>query len=358
MTLEEFVVSLNSCPKDIYIYGAGEYGDLLGQYINGYGIEWQGYIDQNPTKFGKILNGKRIWGLKSISTNNIVILISVLPVLGITNEIYNTLLTNNICGDSIIKFSENDVWVRELVFGVRKPEKELKRLINLKNIYEGKRCFVLGNGPSLKLDDLKLLKNDLTFGCNTIYQLFELLDYKLTGLFFSDRIFISRHLKDLNDMKKLLRLTQYAFSLCTKKVYESFRDENLYFLFGTVAKDEPWFSEDIANGVCELGTSLFVILQIVAYMGIKEIYLLGVDFSFMKEIRDGKVWLNEKTRNHAKGMDSAREGIYDVDAIARAFYCVRNYAVQKGIHIYNATRGGHLEIFDRIDFDSLFEKDM
>ena len=37
---------------------------------------------------------------------------------------------------------------------------------NLKNKYQGKRCFILGNGPSLKQQDLTLLKDEITFVSN------------------------------------------------------------------------------------------------------------------------------------------------------------------------------------------------
>ena len=33
----------------------------------------------------------------------------------------------------------------------------------------------------------------------------------------------------------------------------------------------------------------------------------------------------------------------------------KQYADAHGIKIYNATRGGKLEVFPRVDFDSLFE---
>ncbi len=37
-----------------------------------------------------------------------------------------------------------------------------------------------------------------------------------------------------------------------------------------------------------------------------------------------------------------------------AFNVAKEYADQNGVKIYNATRGGMLESFERIDLDSLF----
>ena len=39
-----------------------------------------------------------------------------------------------------------------------------------------------------------------------------------------------------------------------------------------------------------------------------------------------------------------------------AYKSAKKYADSHGIRIYNATRGGKLEVFERIDFDSLFEQ--
>ena len=37
-----------------------------------------------------------------------------------------------------------------------------------------------------------------------------------------------------------------------------------------------------------------------------------------------------------------------------AYECARKYADMHGIKIYNATRGGNLNVFERVCFDSLF----
>jgi hypothetical protein len=48
----------------------------------------------------------------------------------------------------------------------------IRQLAELKDIHRGKRCFLIGNGPSLKQTDLSLLKNEFTIGTNRIYLAF------------------------------------------------------------------------------------------------------------------------------------------------------------------------------------------
>ena len=39
----------------------------------------------------------------------------------------------------------------------------------LKDIHKCKRCFILGNGPSIKKENLKPLKNEIVFALNNFY---------------------------------------------------------------------------------------------------------------------------------------------------------------------------------------------
>lgn len=48
----------------------------------------------------------------------------------------------------------------------------IARLAALRDRHRGERCFILGNGPSLKRTDLSKLRNETTFGLNRIYLAF------------------------------------------------------------------------------------------------------------------------------------------------------------------------------------------
>ncbi|MBD3393537.1 MAG: hypothetical protein GF418_15495, partial [Chitinivibrionales bacterium] len=49
----------------------------------------------------------------------------------------------------------------------------ITRLWSLKNAHRGGRCFIIGNGPSLRTMDLTPLQSEFCFGCNRIYLLFD-----------------------------------------------------------------------------------------------------------------------------------------------------------------------------------------
>ena len=54
----------------------------------------------------------------------------------------------------------------------------IARLAALKDSCKGERCFIIGNGPSLKQTDLSRLKNEKTIGMNRFYLMFPELGFK------------------------------------------------------------------------------------------------------------------------------------------------------------------------------------
>ena len=102
-------------------------------------------------------------------------------------------------------------------------------------------------------------------------------------------------------------------------------------------------------------TVTYAMLQLAVYMGFQKIYLLGIDHQYATEYANGK-----KRQNNVKNYSSLLadendvSGFYLIDKTTLAYRAARKYADAHGIEMYNATRGGKLEEFERVDFDSLF----
>lgn len=130
-------------------------------------------------------------------------------------------------------------------------------------------------------------------------------------------------------------------------------------------KNKILFSDDISKFVYDGGTVTYVSLQCAVYMGFKEIVLLGVDHSFAREqTKEGKIKLNSNVKNHfqdyqteefwGNGQKDEEAVVFPLDFATEAFAEAKRYAEEHGVKILNATRGGKLEVFERVDFDSLF----
>ena len=77
-------------------------------------------------------------------------------------------------------------------------------------------------------------------------------------------------------------------------------------------------------------------------MGFEKIYLLGVDHS-ANSYAAALGTVNMENLNLAQ-----------TDKATLAYMVAAEHAKNNNYRIYNATRGGYLEVFDRIDFDKLF----
>jgi hypothetical protein len=119
------------------------------------------------------------------------------------------------------------------------------------------------------------------------------------------------------------------------------------------AKNPIGFSHNIANVVYSGQTVTYSMIQFAAYMGFKEIYLIGVDCNYSKDnsVISAESYFDKRLFNASRTYAAP-----EVDTNLLAYARAKEVCDQKGIKIYNATRGGKLEIFPRADFDSLFEQ--
>ena len=47
-----------------------------------------------------------------------------------------------------------------------------------KNRFSGRRCFVIATGPSLRISDLEMLKDEITIGVNSIFMAYDKTDFR------------------------------------------------------------------------------------------------------------------------------------------------------------------------------------
>lgn len=229
------------------------------------------------------------------------------------------------------------------------PQYYNKGLLKFKNIHFGKRCFIIGNGPSLKFQDLECLHkhNEITFGVNMVIRSFSEVSWRPNYYFIGDKLGV----KYYQDEIKKIELPYCFVTDRNEEFWNNFSNERFYYYHNivTVIRNEPpSFSEDVSKGVYGLATIIYECMQFAVYMGFKEIYLLGIDSNFSAD--DEKNYFIPNYHDSDK-----KEPPYDLIASFLAYQSARHYAEQHGIKIYNATRGGKLEVFERVDFDSLFQ---
>jgi hypothetical protein len=144
--------------------------------------------------------------------------------------------------------------------------------------------------------------------------------------------------------------------------------EDVCFYGSQHSDSELLFSEDVSKVVHNGWSVMFHMIQIAVYLGFVELYLLGVDntqYSTVhcdKFVCEGQHFYKEDANELEKRREILKDWkAYDDESLyirrlEREYGFAREYAEARGIKIYNATRGGKLEVFERVDFDSLFRK--
>ena len=119
--------------------------------------------------------------------------------------------------------------------------------------------------------------------------------------------------------------------------------------------DNPKFSENLANVTYAIATVTYISIELAVYLGFREIYIIGCDNSYGIEIlKDGTI-VNHNKQSYFEGSDAKSQKVAaSTWQMNIAYEYARKYADANGIKIFNATRGGYLEAFERVDFDTLF----
>lgn len=232
-----------------------------------------------------------------------------------------------------------------------KEEKHYKKLRRFKDLYQGEKCFIVGNGPSLRVNDLDLIaqNNIQSFGFNLIYNMYSDTKWRASYIVITDYTVYRTY---YDDIKKLNKRNLFIKDFYQIEGTPYIKNVNYYPASAyRLYNQKQEFSTDITQNVFGAYSVMYDALQIAIYMGFKEIYLIGADFSYENDAtRKGNHVYDYKFKDKRKNA-----GPMYIETTFHALELSRQYADKHGIKIYNATRGGKLEIFKRIDFDSLFE---
>ena len=212
--------------------------------------------------------------------------------------------------------------------------------------YEGERCFIICTGPSLTLEDVERLHGEYTFSMNSITKIFPRTSWRPTFYLIQDEAGYVKLEKDLQTYKLENRFASDRMidQLKLKEKFIIYPIDMLNHPANGIHTAPKYFFSDNAYAIVYDGfTVTYSAMQLAVYMGFKEIYLLGCDCNYSGE------------KIHFVHYDKQRTFVppnTEQDMIS-AYREAKRYADEHGIKIYNATRGGKLEVFERVDFDEL-----
>lgn len=224
------------------------------------------------------------------------------------------------------------------------------QITDWKNIWKGKRCFIFGNGKSMREVDMSYFWFSFTFGTNRI----DLLPYEPNYYVVEDELVIHDNYQDIQRM------------ISTKFIpnrYKSFfgDDEKIVYYEENFEIMNPprWTDGNVLHGG---GTVTYQCLQIAYIMGFKEVYLLGVDHDYVMPDSAIRLWdkayeSQDFDPNHFHPNYFGRGRKFhdpDMPRMERAYQKAKEVFEADGRKIYNAGIGGNLEVFERVDYRRLF----
>lgn len=234
----------------------------------------------------------------------------------------------------------------------------MKQIQQAKNRHTGERCFIIGNGPSLRLEDLEKLRlnEEYTFASNGIFLLFDQTNWRPTYYTFMDPGGYQK-LTQIYDVPcgEFPQKEAYLSSKIHPKRLTG-KERFCHIDHGNHTKTRMLTrnmkrESDISVSIYEMYTVTNMAIEIAMYMGFREIYLLGVDCDYSKDkMHVVETDLDDHIRHN---LGKRRMMDYTVSFMRDAYSCMERAARKEGVKIFNATRGGKLEVFERVDFDSI-----
>jgi len=225
----------------------------------------------------------------------------------------------------------------------------VRKIQRFHNGYKGERCFIIGNGPSLRKMDLSRLKKGFTFGMNRIFLMYPQLGFSTTFLVSINNLVIEQSATDIQSLK-IPRFVSWRSRTWLHP------EEDLFFLYTTYTG--PKFARDVTGRVWEGATVTYVSLQLAYYFGFSEVVLIGVDHNFATKGEPNKTVTSEgNDPNHfhpdyfGKGF---RWQLPDLETSEIAYRLAKNAFESDGRRVIDATKNGKLTVFPKVDYETLF----
>lgn len=237
---------------------------------------------------------------------------------------------------------------------------ELRRFYN---IHTGERCVIIGNGPSLNLLDLRRLANEYTIGVNGIFYAAEVMGFDLNYYVVEDSMVVNDNLAAIQQYRAGHKFFPSIYrDLISKEANVTFFNLNQsFYLKGSPTYCIPRFSTDGASRFFSGQSVTIVNLQLAYYMGFAEVILIGMDFSYSvpetSKITGNHILSQGDDPNHFHPDYFGKGKVWKdpkLDRVLASYLLAKQMYEADGRRILNATAGGNLQIFQRVEYESLF----
>ena len=225
-----------------------------------------------------------------------------------------------------------------------------ERLLEYKQSHQQQRCVIIGNGPSLTKMDLSFLENEISFGMNRIYLMFDKWNFRPSYYVSVNPLVLEQSAEEILKIK--------APKLISHKGIPFFPNPPSDLIFIRSLPD--WvFSNDPRIGLCEGWTVTYFAMQLAYYMGFEEVVLIGVDHHFTTKGDPNKEVLSEGDDpdhfNPGYFGKGVRWHLPDLTRSEQSYRMAKMAFERDGRRILDATVDGRLTVFPKVDYREHFK---
>jgi hypothetical protein len=242
------------------------------------------------------------------------------------------------------------------------PEPDSSEIAELRNAFLGERCFIIGNGPSLNRHDLSLLRSEYSFGVNSFYYKTRETGFRPTFYVVEDSSVMKENLQEIKAYYAPFKFFPTVYKRLHPKTPNTFffKMNRGFYERSSPNYCVPRFSTDATRELYCGQSVTYINLQLAYYLGFTEVYLIGMDFSYVipeSHQRTGDVLLSDTDDPNHFHKDYFGKGKTwkdpKLDRVAMNYRMAKLAYECTGRKIFNATKGGNLDIFERVDYDTL-----
>lgn len=252
----------------------------------------------------------------------------------------------------------------------RKKDKILNLNEEIRGKYLHKKCYILGNSPSLNNLDLTKLENEFVFCVNTffVHKQFDII--KPDFYVFADPdLYTVLDEKNQYWWEALIKKVSgkgivlfFPIQLKNTYVHEALRNEKIYFIdLGLEFNSYSVEKFNLTNPLNGVQNVLILAIQIALDLGFEELYLAGADHDWLFHI-------GHEQRHFYDTKETGIENVGEVgypynwwlDAVNTMFSqykLIKAYADKNTrAKIFNASESGVLDVFPMVRFNDTFSQ--
>jgi hypothetical protein len=212
----------------------------------------------------------------------------------------------------------------------------------LRGAHAGGKAVILCNGPSLNKVDFDMLKGHFTFGLNKVNLLFDRTDFRPSTIIAVNPRVIEQNADFYNSTDIPIFIDWSAGKAINPR-------DGAIFINTSFPRG---FSYDCSVFVDQGFTVTFAALQLAAYMGFRDVALVGCDHNFVTSgPANASVISGDTDPNHFDPRYFAGGVVWDLPDLIQSevSYLMAKQAFENlGGRVVNCTDGGKLEIFPRM----------